>query len=175
MMGLGAILFSRQNRRCRKSAPNCNIMGANDDKKLRFRAEHPANLFRAGSASCGVSWRFCVSLMTARCCKSAPICVPAGANHCRERMPLQIANLTTTHATGPLSGSHHRGREGGLLSRYLRIMATNEHVGRPLAPHPGAWRAAFLPRKFADYADHGRPLAPLWGWRAAFCPAICAL
>ena len=149
-MGLGAILFPRQNRRCRKSAPNCNIMGANGDKKLRFGAEHLANLFRAGSASYGVSWRFCVSLMTARCCKSAPICGPAGANLCRERTPRQIANLTTMHVTGPLSGSimgleggpfvpvsadygethaaarwlPYQGLEGGLLSRYLRIMTT---------------------------------------------------
>ena len=132
MMGLGAILFSRQNRRCRKSAPNSNIMGANVDKKPRFRAEPPANLFRAGSPSCGVSWRFCASLMTARCCKSAPICVPAGADYGHERTPRQIANLTTTrHATGPLSGSHHGSWRAALFPRCLRIMATNEHAWPP--------------------------------------------
>ena len=128
MMGLGAILFSRQNRRCRKSAPNCNIMGVNGDKPRRFRAEHLANLFRAGSASYGVSWRFCVSHMTARCCKSAPICVPAGANHCRERTPRQIANLTTCRAALwlPLWGWRAAFCPGNAT-----IMATNEDTWPP--------------------------------------------
>ena len=129
MMGLGASLFSRQNRRCRKSAPNCNIMGANGDKKLRFRAEHLADLFRAGSASCGVSWRFCVSLMTARCCKSAPICVPAGANHCRERTPRQIAILTTCYRAA--LWLHHGAGGRPFCPGYLRIMATNEDTWPP--------------------------------------------
>ena len=137
MMGLGAILFSHQNRRCRKSAPNSNIMGANVDKKRRFRAEHPANLFRAGSASWGVSWRFCVSLMTARCCKSAPIRVPAGANPGRERTPRQIANLTTTMPTGRSLAPHHGGWRAALFPRHLRIMATNEHAWPPSGSHHG--------------------------------------
>ena len=184
MMGLGAILFSRQNRRCRKSAPNCNIMGANGDKQLRFRAEHPANLFRAGSASCGVSWRFCVSLMTARCCVRASICVPAGANHCRERTPRQIANLMTClaalwlhHGAGgrpfvPVCGHYdetaalrlpYRGLEGGLLSRYLWIMTTNEDTWPPSGSILGLEGGLFSPLS-ADYGEtHGRPLAPITG------------
>ena len=191
MMGLGAILFSRQNRRCRKSAPNCNIMRANGDKKRRFRAEHLADLFRAGSASYVVSWRFCVSLMTARCCVRAPICVPAGANHCRERTPRQIANLATYRAALWLHGAGgrpfcpgiyglwrhmaalwlpYRGLEGGLLSRYMAIMTTH---GRSLAPITGAGGRPFVPVS-ADYDDED---AALWlhigaGGRP-FVPGIC--
>ena len=166
-MGLGAILSSHQNRRCRKSAANSNIMGANVDKQRRFRAEHHANLFRAESASSDVSWRFCVSLMTARCCKSAPICVPAGANPGRERTPRQIANLTTT--AGPLSGSPRGGWRAALFPRIS--VDYGETHGRPLAPIMGGWRAACFPRKCADYDDkHGCPPAPHGGWRAAFCP-----
>ena len=56
----------------------------------------------------------------------------------------------------------HGGWRAALLSRYLRIMATKTG-GRPFVPVS------------ADYDDHGRPLAPLWGWRAAFCPGICGL
>ena len=191
MMGLGAILFSRQNRRCRKSAPNSNIMGENVDKKRRFSAEHPANLFRAGSASYGVSWRFRVSLMTARCCVRAPICVPAGANRCRERTPRQIANLTTTtHAAGPLSSSisgleggpfvplcghygetaalwlPYRGLEGGLLSRYVAIMTRRP----PSGSHIGGCRAALCPGKASIMPTMAALWLPLRGWRAAFCP-----
>ena len=61
------------------------------------------------------------------------------------------------------------GLEGGLLSRYLRIMTTH---GRPLAPIMGAGGRSFVPVS-ADYDDHGRPLAPITGLEGGLLSPLC--
>ena len=154
MMGLGAILFSRQNRRCRKSAPNSNILGANGDNKLRFRAEHLADLFRAGSASSAASWRLCVSLMTAR-----SVCVPAGANHCRERTPRQIAILATCYRAA--LWLHHGAGGRPFVPDICGLWRRTMTCGRPLAP-TGAGGRPFVPVS-AHYDDAWPPSGSIMG------------
>ena len=91
----------------------------------------------------------------------------------------------------PLSGL-----EGGLLSRYVAIMARRP----PSGSHHGGWRAAFCPdicaccrswppsgsitgldggllSQICDHYgdDHAALQLPLWGWRAAFCPGYATI
>ena len=53
--------------------------------------------------------------------------------------------MATNDDMRPPSGSHIGGLEGGLLSRYLRIMATNEDAWPPSGSHIGAGGRPFVP------------------------------
>ena len=198
MMGLGAILFSLQNRRCRKSAPNCNIMGANGDKKAAI----------SRGASCKfVSRRKCIIWRLLTILRFA-----------HDRPMLQIgSNLRScggeswsrTHAAAnrefddDLPGrslAPYPGWRAALFPGYLRIMATNEHRWPLSDSHHGGLEGGLFSPISADYGDERTRMAALWlhyeaggrpfspemrrlcrrpccppaphhgGWRAAFCP-----
>ena len=93
--------------------------------------------------------QFCVLTMTARCCKSAPISISAGANHDAERAPRQIVKMTTPTTGMPPGRSqspHHRGLGAALFPRYARIMATCERIWPPSSSHHGGPEGGLLSR-----------------------------
>ena len=50
-------------------------------------------------------------------------------------------------------------------------MATKMRTMRPPSGSISGLEGGLLSRKCDHYGEtHGRPLAPYWGWRAAFCP-----
>ena len=132
--------------------------------------------------------------MTARCCVRAPICVPTGAKswsrtHAAANrefddrgaalwLPIGAGGRPFFPAMWPLwrdawppSGSHHGGLEGGLLSRICEHYGDH---GRPLAPYRG-WRAAFCPAMRSLWRQAWLPSSSHGGWRAAFCPGYAVI